>query len=222
MLPTTFNSKGNTFDLYLYPTPVSKRYPVVLLAHGNAELTPPFGDQIRGFAEDLSKLGYFTAVPKYNTDDSLHLYDQTPYEQILSDAIIKISKRPEVGPTRIGLIGFSLGAATAMTYIASKPKGTITVLADFFGFLTPSIRAGLSHFLRTIIIHDNHDGIVPVQNSIDLGKELPSTVDHSLLTYNNLWKPVRNHSFEPGDAADVDSRTKVTDWFVKHMKPAGV
>ena len=30
-----------------------------------------------------------------------------------------------------------------------------------------------------------------------------------------------NHAFKPGGAADVNSRSKATDWFVKHLPPTG-
>ena len=222
MLSKTFGSKGQIFDIDLFPSPAGKKYPLILIVHGNAGLTPPFGDQIRGFAEGLSNLGYFTAVPKYYTDDIPHLLDQTPHEQTLSDSVAELVKQPEVDPKRIGLIGFSLGAATAMSYIASKPPGTMSVFADFFGFLTPSIRAGLSNFPPTIIFHSRHDGIVPVQNSIELDNQLPATIPHELITYDEVWERTLNHSFLPGGHADVNSRKKATNWFINFLPPVGI
>jgi hypothetical protein len=38
--------------------------------------------------------------------------------------------------------------------IASNPQGTVKVLADFFGFLTPTIQAGVGKFPLTAIFHN--------------------------------------------------------------------
>jgi len=224
MLPSTFDSQGDKFDMFLYPSPPGKRYPLVVLAHGNAGLTAPFGDQIRSFAEDLSKLGYFTAVPKYYTDNEPHLFDQTPHTQTLTDAIDENFKRPEVDSSRVGLIGFSLGATTSMTYLVDYPAGTVKVFADFFGFLTGYIRNEVSHFPPTILLHNKNDEIVPVQNSIDLASLLAGKgIEHLLVPpYNAVWPQGFNHSFKPGGPEDVHSRAQATAWFVKHLPPVGV
>jgi len=83
-----------------------------------------------------------TAGPQYYQDDKPHPDDMVPHDQTLADAIAVFSSRAGADPNRLGLIGFSLGAATAMTFIASNPSGTVKVLANFFGFLTPTIEAG--------------------------------------------------------------------------------
>lgn len=222
----SFISQGARFQVDVYPGPADgKKYPAVLLVHGNAGLNSPFGNQIRGFAEDLSVLGYFTAVPKYYRDDKPHLTDTTPHVQTISDAIADASSRPGVDTTRIGLIGFSLGAATCMTLISSRPKGTISVFADFFGFLTPEIKQEVGRFPPTIILHNKNDNvIVPVQNSFDLDKLLRDEGIENLLVppYDEIWELGGNHSFKPGGRADVDSRAKATAWIVKHLKPVGI
>jgi carboxymethylenebutenolidase len=192
---------------------------MIMLVHGNFGLGSPYGEQIRDFAKALSGRGYVTAVPQYYEDDNPHLSDTTPHDRTLSDAISFVAKRADVDAARLGLIGFSLGAATAMTFVASQPQGTVKALADFFGFLTPAIRAGISRFPPTIIFHNKHDLIVPVTNSQELDRLLPSTIPHELVEpYDEHWQEV-NHAFKPGGTADVDSRAKATDWFVKHLRP---
>ena len=218
----TFTSEKNVYKITVYPAPSGgKRFPMILLVHGNFGLGPPFGDQIRGFAKELASRGYLTAVPQYYQDDEPHLDDREPHVQTLADAITAVAARPDADRNRLGLIGFSLGAATAMTYIASNPPGTVKVLADFFGFLTPTIRAGVGKFPPTIILHNKHDLIVPVQDSKDLNRLFPSTTDHHLVDpYDEHWLQV-DHSFKPGGPADVDSRSKTTDWFAKRLPPTG-
>ena len=224
MTSSSFVSQGNPFQIYEYPSRADgKKYPAILLLHGNAGLTEPYGDQIRGFAEDLSRLGYFAAVPKYYQDDVPHLTDTTPHAQILSDAIENVSKRLGVDPARIGLIGFSLGATTCMTLISSQPKGSISVFADFFGFLTQDIRGNADRFPPTIMFHNKDDIPVPVTNSEELDKLLSaaSVTHHFVPPYTEDWQEL-HHSFEPGGSADKDSRQRATEWFVKYLPPVGI
>lgn len=220
MSDNTFVSAGKKYKISVYSAaPSGKRFPMILLVHGNFGLGAPYGEQIRGFAKDLASHGYVTAVPQYYQDDGPHLTDTAPHDRTLADAV---ADRPDADASRLGLIGFSLGAATAMTFIASNRPGTVKVLADFFGFLTPTIQAGITKFPPTIIFHNKNDLIVAVANSENLNRLLPSTTDHQLVPpYDEHWQETMNHAFRPGGPADVDSRSKATDWLVKHLPPAG-
>ena len=171
----TFTSEKIAYKITVYPAPSGgKRFPMILLVHGNFGLGPPFGDQIHGFAKELAGRGYLTAVPQYYQDDEPHPFDREPHVQTLTDAIAAVAARPDADRNRLGLIGFSLGAATAMTYIASHPPGTVKALADFFGFLTPTIRAGVGKFPPTIILHNQNDRVVSVHDSEELNRLFPS------------------------------------------------
>jgi len=135
----TFVSAKTTYKITVYPAPADgKKHPVILLVHGNFGLGPPYSDQIHGFAKELAGRGYMTAVPQYYEDDNPHLEDMVPHDQTLADAIAVFASRAGADPNRLGLIGFSLGAATAMTFIATKPSGTVKVLADIFRFSDPN------------------------------------------------------------------------------------
>jgi dienelactone hydrolase len=127
--------------------------------HGNFGLGPPYGEQIQSFARDLAGLGYLTAGPQYYVDDEPHLMDTVPKDRILADALAAVVGRADADADQLSLIGFSLGATTAMTFVATNPHGTVKALADFYGFLTPTIRAGVSRFLPTIIVHNQNDEI---------------------------------------------------------------
>ena len=221
MASETYVSGGADYNITVNPAPSDgKKHPVILLVHGNFGLGPPYGEQIHSFARDLAGLGYLTAVPQYYKDDQPRPTDMVPKDQILADAIAAVTGRADADADQLGLIGFSLGAATAMTFIATNPPGTVKALADFFGFLTPAIRAGASRFPPTIILHDKDDGIVDVSNSQELDGLLPAATDHLLEVYENEHS-FMNHAFTPGGAADVDSRSKVTRWFTTHLPPTG-
>ena len=223
MSSENFISQGNTYKITIYSTPPdNKKYPIIFLLHGNFGLVSPYGDQIKSFAKDLASQGYVTAVPQYYQDDEPHLTDTNtnPKVQILADAIATVSSSTGADSDRIGLIGFSLGASTAMTFIASNPLVKVNVLADFFGFITPEIQSGISNFPPTIIFHNKNDLIVPVQDSEEINRLLPDTIDHQLVVYDENWQEV-NHAFKPAGSADTDSRSKTVAWFTKHLPPTG-
>lgn len=215
-------SGGNTYKITINSAPLDgKKHPVIVFAHGNFGLGSPYGEQIHSFARKFATLGYLTAVPQYYVDDEPHLYDTVPKEETLADAIGAVMCRADADPEQLGLIGFSLGAATAMTYVAVNPPGTVKALADFYGFLTPAIRAGVSRFPPTIIFHNKNDLIVSVQNSLELDQLLPVGVERQLVTPYNERSEIGNHVFEPGGTADVDSRSRVTRWFHTHLPTDG-
>jgi carboxymethylenebutenolidase len=223
MISDTFISGGKTYRITVYPSPSNgSRYPIIILVHGNFGLVSPYGDQIQNFAKDLADRGYLTAVPQYYQDDEPQPTDTDPKDQILTDAISAVTNRPEADPNRIGLIGFSLGAATAMTFIASNPSGKVKVLADFFGFITPTIQGKVANFPPTTIFHNKHDKIVEIQNSKNLSNLLSSAkIEQQFIEYDEQWLE-GNHAFEPNGPSDIDSRSKTIDWLTKYLPPTGL
>ena len=47
---------------------------------------------------------------------------------------------------------------------------------------------------------------------------IPGTIDHQCVEYDEQWQGV-NHAFKPGGAADANSQSEATKWFVKHLPP---
>jgi dienelactone hydrolase len=224
----TFESGGKPYKITMYPDTVyGDKRPIILVLHGNGNLIEPFGHQIKDVAKSLADRGYVTAVPQYYADDQPHLTDSNPVPHVptLIAAIDKVAGRSDADPDRLGLLGYSLGAATAMTYIASNPR-KVQVLADFFGptHVNPDIIAKAGNFPPTIIFHDKLDQIVSVEDSRKLKKSLPSTIQSELHEYDEPKQSLMqggNHAFREGGNADVESRKRAADWLVEHLKPVG-
>jgi dienelactone hydrolase len=222
----TFKVDG--YNITIYPkTRFGDKRAAILVLHGNGNLVEPFGHQIHNVAKSLAGLGYVTAVPQYYTDDEIHPDDGNPLPHVptLIAAVKKVGGRTDVDPDRVGLYGYSLGAATAMTYIASNP-GKAKVLVDFFGPTEGNtvIMTGLGNFPPTIIFHDKLDQIVPIENSRELHNHLPSTRAHELHEYTTPAQALLeggNHAFREGGEADTKSRAMATEWITKHLPPTG-
>ncbi len=221
----TFTSGGNSYEMTVHPAPADgKKHPMILVVHGNAGLTPPFGDQIDRFAKSLAALGYVTAVPQYYRDNLPHLTDDDPRPHVptLAAAIARVASRTDADSERLGLVGYSLGAGTSMTYIASTTPGKVKVLVDFFGPIEGNsiIASGVGKFPPTLILHNTKDDVVKfVPNSKALDGMLPKSVEHLLVSYAENFPELRCHPFIPNGPADVDSRRKATEWVLKHLPP---
>jgi dienelactone hydrolase len=225
MADETFNSGGTPYKITIYPAPEDgKNHAMILVLHGNAGLNPPFASQIQKFAKELAGLGYVTAVPQYYPDDVQHLNDEDPRPHVatLSDAIAKVAARADADPGRLGLVGYSLGAATAMPYIASNAAGVVKVLVDFFGPIenNPIIASGIANFPPTIIFHNKKDLVVTIDpNSKTLDRMFPSSIEHLLVSYDDGSPEYLFHPFIENGPEDVASQKQATEWVLKHLPP---
>jgi dienelactone hydrolase len=223
MADETYTSAGQPYTITIYPGPADgKRHPMIIVVHGNIGLRDPFGEQIHRVAHDLAAEGYVTAVPRYYRTDPVEPTDQNAPAHVptLADAIAKVAARADADPARLGLFGYSLGAATSMTYIATRPPGTVQVLVDFYGPLNATIEAGIAKFPPTFIRHNKDDQFVSVEDSKKLKGLLGSIpCDFDTYTENNLLQG--HHPFIKGGTADKDSRQKARDWIVLHLPPGG-
>ena len=221
---------GATFDIEIAPAPAdSKRYPVVVLIHGNLGLADPFGPQLRDFTKDIAKLGYLAALPAYYPTGQSDLRDTDidAHVPALTAAIKYLRRRTDADPDRLGLVGFSLGGGIAMSYITASPAGTVNVFADFYGYVAPLLGAGVAKFPPTIIFHNGHDPIVRVaENSEPLADALAAAgIAHDPVRpyrwYQGNWERGFGHAFEPGGPDDATSRAGTKTWLTTHMPPTG-
>ncbi len=237
MITQTFSpSPGTTLNIEIAPAAADgKRYPVVVLVHGNFGLSVPFGDQLRDFTEEVSRLGYLAALPTYYTDDKPHPTDTdiAGHLPALVAAVAHLAVRSDADFTRFALVGFSLGGGIAMSYINASPASAVMVFADFYGLLPPGllgppgIGVGVAKFPPTILFNNEDDPLVPVdKNSEPLADALASAgIVHDPVRpyhwYKDDWDLGAFHAFRPGGPADVDSRSRTLTWLATYMPPTG-
>jgi|SRR4051812_43158468 carboxymethylenebutenolidase len=221
-----YKSGGTTYTIAVNPAPADgKKYPMVMVLHGNFGLKEPYGHQILSFAEDLAKIGYATAVPRYYEKDPLEPVDSNPFPhvQTLEDALAYVASRSDADPSRVGLVGYSLGGGIVMTYLAQKKPAAVKALVDFFGRTKDNhvIEAGAPSFPPTIIFQDTDDQVVKVIESRNLKSWLPNTPNYELHEYTDPGSAPFHHGFAEGQAADLDSRKRAAEWLKKHLPPTG-
>lgn len=191
MLNETFKVGTGTFNIDVAPGPADgKRYPVLVLLHGNFGTVSPFADPILKFTEELAGDTYVVEVPHFYADDGSDLQDTHMDSKlpILSSAISHLGARTEADAAQIGLVGFCLGGGIAMTYIVKRTTPAISVLPDFFGLTTPEILSNAEFFPSAILFHNVNDSVVPMKvNTEPLDQALENTtkkVPHAFYHYD--------------------------------------
>jgi dienelactone hydrolase len=134
---------GGSPDVVIYSPPApapGKRYPMLLVLHGVSGLDEVYGEEIKQFAKELAAEGYVTAVPELHP-----VMAPLPADIVLPKleaAIAKVAGNPAADGERVGFVGYSLGAYTAMTYLTKKKPPYLKVLVDFFGPVDADIEQG--------------------------------------------------------------------------------
>ncbi|WP_165074443.1 dienelactone hydrolase family protein [Paludisphaera rhizosphaerae] len=232
MIHETYRVDATTsFGIDIAPAPADgRKYPVVVLVHGNFGLRDPYGDQLRNFTDEIAELGYLAALPTYFPSGFANPEDVNidAHSPALVAAIDHLSRRADADVTRLGLVGFSLGGGIALSYIQRASIGSVKAFADFYGLVGPKLSAGVAKVPPTIIFSNEHDPFVPVaQNSGPFADALARAhIEHEPIApyawAHDDWIGGGVHAFRPGGPDDVSSRDRTKKWLVKHMPPVGL
>jgi dienelactone hydrolase len=217
-------------DIEPIPAPAGKKYPVVVLIHGNFGLREPYGGLLRSFASEIGVLGYVAALPTYypagfaNPDDT----DIDAHSPALVATIKHLSTRTDADITRLALVGFSLGGGIALSYINSAPAGSVLAFANLYGLVGGQLSGGVTNVPPTIMFsHTNDPFVPPTQNAEPFGDALSKAgIAHEPTAPYAWYKDDKdwggNHAFRPGSTEDIDSRTRTKGWLAKYVPPVGL
>ncbi|MET8151441.1 alpha/beta hydrolase [Actinoplanes sp. NPDC049668] len=115
------------------PASASAPHPGVVVAHGfsgSAKLMAPFGDTLaaRGYVVVLLDFTGHGANPQPLPDDAAGSSGSTSaLQRDLDVAVAHLRSLPDVDPSRIALVGHSMGAGAVTRYAAAHPEVTATV-----------------------------------------------------------------------------------------------
>ena len=116
------------------------RYPAVLVVYGTDGLSDDhgFGSAIRGFAAKLAGEGFVALIPDYfestGTSPGVDTVwpalnaSQDTWADTLADAAAFADARADVKPSKLGIVGFSLGGNLALR-VAKLPSAKSKALA---------------------------------------------------------------------------------------------
>jgi fermentation-respiration switch protein FrsA (DUF1100 family) len=186
---------GRIESWFLQPTNAGAgRAPLLLFTHGNAELIDNFADQFTvpraaGYAVLLVE------YPGYGRSAG------NPSEASIREAILAAydwaRNSPEVDPTRIVAYGRSLGGGAACIVATSRPVAALILESSFTsvralgrqllvpGFLIrdpfENLVALRSYRGPLLVLHGNHDEVIPVEHGRRLAAAVPGA-EFELLT----------------------------------------
>ena len=229
---TPFSMGTDTYQMTRYEAAGgSKTRPAVVFLHGTDGLAGESGTEIKKFAEQLAADGFLVFVPNYFGNDGegtlppLELYARriqavSTFAPRVAAAIDRARAEPGVAPDQLALVGLSLGGGLALQYAASRPKGDVDAVVDFFGYVAPesTVYRDAARLPPTLIFHNKQDKIVSPSFSTRLRDALTkSRVTHEHYENDDDYAERQFHPFRPGGKADVESRSRTRAWLKKYV-----
>ncbi len=137
----------------------------------------------QGFAVYL--LHYFDRTETSFADKATIFRHFPIWMKTLWDAVSFVEKQPGIDPSRIALLGFSLGAYLSLSNAAID--GRIKVVVDFFGGFPREMKLFMRRLCPVLILHGDADEIVPVQEAYRLQELLEKKgIAHEIKIYPGL------------------------------------
>jgi dienelactone hydrolase len=176
----TFESGGKEIRIDAYLPDTTGPHPTVLALYGSgggvAGMNEP-ATMLAGQGFAVFVLHYFDRTGTTEATDKQTIFRNFPaWGKTVWDAISYIEKNPQVDASRIGVLGFSLGAYLALSVASVDSR--VKAVAEFFGGLPKEMRFFMRRLCPTLILHGEADATVPVQEAYDLQellvkKEIP-------------------------------------------------
>jgi len=157
--------------------------PVVIFAHGNGELIDFWPEELRWFTE-LGVGVLLVEYPGYGRSEG------SPSQKSITDAFVSaydfISAKKEVDPSRIVLLGRSIGGGAVCSLAKKRPSAALILMSTFTSVSSFASKYFVPGFLMRdpfdnleavgeysgpiLIIHGKHDEIIPFIHGIALSK----------------------------------------------------
>lgn len=214
---TTFNSNGKTISVDQFAPSDSARHPAVIFVHGSDGMRTTAWKY--AWSREFATRGYVVLIPHYfdsmDAGGGPHAGGHQNfgvYLATLGDAVDFAARQPGIDPSRIGLMGYSLGGFLSLALGARDDR--INTVVEFFGGMPAFAARSLQKMPPTLILHGEADPVVPVAQAYQLEKLFKANgVRYEMKIY-----PGQGHGFT--GEADLDSRRRTMNFFDQHLKPA--
>ena len=214
-MQTAFNAfNGRQIPVDVFAPGSSGRFPIVCALHGSGGLN---GAGALEIGELLASHGFCVFVPHYfaATDtpwaDVPTIWREFPnWLRAVSDSLDFAEKHPQADPSRIGLIGFSLGAYLSLALGTQQQR--IKAIVDFFGGLSDYFVERLTRLAPVLILHGEADRVVPVSEAHKVAHVLAQRG----LTYEMKLYQNAGHGFHGVEMLDAGQRAY--NFLKKHLR----
>jgi carboxymethylenebutenolidase len=145
------------------------RLPAVIGLHGSGGGHGTMADPASLLAEQgfaVYVLHYFDRTGTEWADKPTIFRHFPVWMKTLWDAVSFVEKRAEVDPSRIALLGFSLGAYLSLSNAAIDSR--VRAVVEFFGGLPKEMKMFMRRLCPVLILHGETDETVPVAEAYHL------------------------------------------------------
>jgi dipeptidyl aminopeptidase/acylaminoacyl peptidase len=130
----------------------------------------------------------------------------------VKDAVSFVAGKPGVDASRIGLLGFSLGAFLSLALATQDSR--IAAVAELFGGLPEHFIKDAGNLPPVLILHGEQDTTVP----IDRAHELERILQQHKIPYQIKICPDQRHVFR--SVAQLDAMRRVAQFFRNYLMKA--
>ncbi len=180
------------------------RYPAVLALYGSGGIREGWADQpsrlLAGQGYSVFVIHYFDRTGTTWADRDTTQTNFPVWMGTVGDAITFAAQHTLVDPTRIGLLGFSLGAYLALSVASVEPR--VKAVVEFFGGV-PEMLHGFTRMPPVLILHGEVDRVVPVSEAM----RLQQLLERAGTPYEMKLYPGAGHGFNGLQWLDAGQRT---------------
>ena len=208
----TFTSGGKSIRIDHYPANQGGDSPAVILIHGSGgplHGMDPFASQAAQFGVHVFVLHYFERTGHYWVSPSQIESNFLAWLETLKDAISFVAGQPGVDVSRIGLLGFSLGAYLSLALATQDSR--IAAVAELFGGLPEQFAKDAGNLPPILILHGAQDTTVPVERA----HELERILQRHKIPYQVKIYPDQGHVFT--GLAQLDAMRRVAQFFRNYL-----
>jgi carboxymethylenebutenolidase len=212
---STFTCDGKSIRVDHYPPNHAGSSPAVILVHGSGgplHGLDPFASQAAMFGVHVFVLHYFERTGHNWVAPSQIESHFLAWLDTVKDAVTFVASQPAVDATRIGLLGFSLGAFLSLSLATRDSR--IAAVAELFGGLPEPFTKDAGNLPPVLILHGAQDTTVP----IDRAHELERILQQHKIPYQIKIYPDQGHVFR--GLAQLDAMGRVAQFFKNYLLKA--
>jgi dienelactone hydrolase len=215
MSMATFTSNGKPIRIDHYPPNHAGSSPAVILIHGSGgplHGLDPFASQAAMFGVHVFVLHYFERTGhNWAAPSQIESYFLAWLDTV-KDAVSFVASQHGVDASRIGLLGFSLGAFLSLSLATQDSR--IAAVAELFGGLPEQFAKDAANLPPVLILHGAQDTTVP----IDRAHELERILQQHKIPYQIKIYPDQGHMFR--GLAQLDAMGRVAQFFRNYLLKA--
>ena len=212
----SYQSQGKTISIERFEPKAPGRYPAVLVVHGAGGMTIG-GPFFRDAARTLARRGYVAHVVHYFESTGTRIADKATMKahfptwmKVVAEGITHVSKQPNVDPSRVGLLCFSLGSYLSLSL--SLYDARVLAVVEYFGGLPDVLVKEVKSLPPTLILHGDADKVVPISEA----RELESLFKEKKAEHEVCIYPGQGHGFF--GAPGADALLRCVSFFDAHVK----